>query len=174
MLSRAKKESMVEGLRKDLGEARAVFLTNLVGIRSADAVEVRRGVREAGGKVVVMRNTLMAKAAEGTPAAALVSGLKGPHALALAFGDAPPVAKALKEAGKRFEEVEIRGGVLGDEELALEQVKALADLPSREAMLATLLASCMAPVSAFARLLAALRDECESKGAERPADLEGS
>lgn len=171
MLKRAEKDAIISGLREDIEKAQAVFLTNLIGIGSNDAVGLRKEVREKTGKIVVTRNTLFRKAAEGTPVESILGELKGPHALAFAFEDAAGVAKALKEAGKNFEAVELKGGVLNGEALSLEEVKQLADLPSREEMLGTLLATFIAPVSAFARLTNSIKDECEKQGVETPGAL---
>lgn len=171
MLKRAEKDEIIAGLKKDIEAARGVFLTNLIGISSNDSVALRREVREKQGKIVVTRNTLFKKAAEGTDAEALMGELKGPHALAFAFEDAAGVAKALKEAGKNFEVVELKAGMLNGEILTKEQVTQLADLPSRDEMLGTLLATFMAPVSAFARTVNALKDECEKQGVETPGAL---
>lgn len=100
MLNRADKEALVDGLKKDIESARAVFLTNLIGIPSNDSVQVRKEIREAQGKVVVTRNTLFSRAGVGTFAEKLLSELKGPHALAFAYEDAPAVAKHLKKLEK--------------------------------------------------------------------------
>jgi large subunit ribosomal protein L10 len=162
MLNRADKEALVDGLKKDIEGARAVFLTNLIGIPSNDSVGIRKEVREAQGKIVVTRNTLFKRAAAGTYAEKLVEELKGPHALAFAFEDAPAVAKALKKAGEEFDVVDFKGGFLNGEELSIADIKALADLPSREEMLGTLLATMNAPVSAFARLMNQLKDKVEA------------
>mgnify|MGYP000905974639 CR=1 FL=1 len=171
MLMRAEKDKIISGLKKDIESARAVFLTNLVGIGSNEAVALRKEIRESQGKVVVTRNTLFKKAVEGTAAEPMLGDLKGPHALAFAYEDAAAVAKALKNAGKEFEAVELKGGVLNGELLSLAQVNQLADLPSRDEMLGTLLATFMAPVSAFARLTHAIKEECESQGVDKPSDL---
>lgn len=171
MLKRAEKDEIISGLKKDIESARAVFLTNLVGIGSNEAVALRKEIRESQGKVVVTRNTLFKRAVEGTVAEPMLGDLKGPHALAFAYEDAAAVAKALKNAGKNFEAVELKGGVLNGELLSLAQVNQLADLPSRNEMLGTLLATFMAPVSAFARLTHAIKEECEKQGVERPSDL---
>lgn len=177
MLNRADKEALVDGLKKDIEGARAVFLTNLIGIPSNDSVGIRKEVREAQGKIVVTRNTLFRRAAAGTFAEKLCEELKGPHALAFAFEDAPAVAKALKKAGEEFDVVEFKGGFLNGEELSIADIKALADLPSREEMLGTLLATMNAPVSAFARLMNQLKDKVEAgesivPGAEAAAPAE--
>lgn len=171
MLKRAEKEAIIDGLKKDIEAARAIFLTNLIGIGANDAVAIRKGVREAKGKVVITRNNLFRIAAQGTVAEKMLGELKGPHAVAFAFEDAPSVAKCLKKAGEAHELVQLKGGLLNGEELSLAQVKELADLPSREEMLGTLLATFIAPVSAFARLTNSIKDECEKQGVATPGEL---
>ena len=161
MLSRSEKEAIIQDLSKDIGRAKAIFLTNLIGIKSNEAVSVRKAVRDSNGKMVVTRNTLFKKAAAGTPAEALVANLSGPHALAFAFDDPAAIAKSLKEAGASLELVELKGGVLDGQMLTKAQVKQLADLPSRDQMLGTLLATFLAPVSAFARVLYAIQEKKE-------------
>jgi large subunit ribosomal protein L10 len=161
MLERSDKEAIIQSLKSDIEKSKAIFLTNLIGISSNDAVKVRKAVRDAQGKVVVTRNTLFKKAAVGTPAEALLSDLSGPHAVAFAFEDAAAVAKCLKDAGKDLELVSLKGGVLDGQQLNKAQVQQLADLPSRDQMLGTLLATFMAPASAFARVLFAIQEKKE-------------
>ncbi|GAB4009717.1 MAG: 50S ribosomal protein L10 [Bdellovibrio sp.] len=161
MLKRSEKEEIIAGLKKDFETAKGVFLTNLIGISSNDAVALRKEIRENNGKVVVTKNTLFQKAAAGTFAEKLMSTLKGPSALAFAFDDAAAVAKSLKKAGETFELVQLRGGFLEGKELSLNEVKQLADLPSKEQMLGTLLATFNAPVSAFVRVVEAIREKKE-------------
>lgn len=161
MLNRSEKDAIIQDLKTDIGRAKAIFLTNLIGITSNDAVSVRKAVRDNNGKMVVTRNTLFKKAAAGTPAEALVADLHGPHALAFAFEDPAAVAKSLKEAGASLELVDLKGGVLDGQMLSKAQVKQLADLPSRDQMLGTLLATFLAPVSAFARVLFAIQEKKE-------------
>ncbi len=170
MLKRAEKEALVDGLRKDIADARAVFITNLIGIPSNDSVAIRKQVRDSKGKVVVARNTLLKRAAEGTAFEKCFDSLKGPHALAFAFEDAPSVAKVLKKAAKDFEVIEFKGGMLTGEEITVAQINELADLPSREEMLGTLLATFQAPVSAFARVLHAIKEQKESGETAAPAE----
>ena len=161
MLNRSEKEAIIQDLKKDIGNAKAIFLTNLIGIKSNDAVSVRKAVRDSNGKMVVTRNTLFRKASMGTPAESLLADLKGPHALAFAFDDPAAVAKCLKVAGSTLDLVDMKGGVLDGVMLSKAQVKQLADLPSRDQMLGTLLATFLAPVSAFARVLYAIQEKKE-------------
>jgi large subunit ribosomal protein L10 len=170
MLTRAEKDVIIAGLNKKIVDANAIFLTNVIGLPSNDSNALRKSVREADGTLVVTRNSLFSKAAVGTDAEQLLSGLKGTQAVAFAFGDAPGVAKALKECGKEFELVELRGGLLDGKALSSEEVKMIADLPSRDEMLGTLLATFNAPVSALARVLFAIKESKEAGSEEIKAE----
>ncbi len=164
MLTRAKKEEIVAGLKESIENSNAVFLTNMIGVGANDSVAIRKKVRDADGKVVVTRNTLFKRAAAGTHLEDLFKEIKGPHAVAFAFKDAPGVAKVIYEAGKENELIDFKGGFLKDKPLTPEEVEQLAKLPSRDEMLGTLLATFMAPVSAFARVLHAINEKKKEGG----------
>lgn len=165
MLKRAQKEAIVEGIKADIDRAKAVFLTNLIGVKSNDAVAIRKNVRDVQGKVVITRNTLISRAGVGTTAEGLLKELKGPHAIAFAFEDPAAVAKCLKNAAADHEIIEFKGGVLDGQELSVAELKQLADLPSRDEMLGTLLATFNAPISALARVMNSIREQKEAGGA---------
>lgn len=171
MMTRAEKDTVIKDLREKIEGSSALFLTNLVGVTANEAVDVRKKVRDAKGAVVVTKNTLFGKAAEGTYAEDLLKDLKGVNAVAFAFDEAPAVAKAIFEASKDLEAVTLGKGFLNKELLNETQVTELAKLPSRDEMLATLLATFQAPVSAFARLMNSVKEECEKQGVEKAADL---
>lgn len=173
-MKRAEKEAIIDGIKKDIESAKAIFLTNLIGVKSNDAVAIRKGVREADGKIVITRNTLFKRAAEGTTVEKLFADLKGPHALAFAFDDAAAVAKCLKEASEDHEVIEFKGGFLNGEELSKAQVIELASLPSRDEMLGTLLATFNAPISALARTLFAIQEQKESGAPVEAAPAEAT
>lgn len=157
MLKKSEKETIINDLKSDMEKSSAFFLTNLIGIGANDAVLVRKNVRDSGGKVVVTRNSLFEKAAQGKSYEALLKGLKGPHAIAFAFKDAAAVAKSLKKSGAELELVTLKGGVLDGKTLTSNEVKALAELPSKDQMLGLMLATFIAPVSALVRVLDAIR-----------------
>jgi len=171
MITRQSKDVVIKDLKEKIANSQALFLTNVIGMAANDSVALRKQVREANGALVVTRNTLFGKAAEGTYAEALLKDLKGTNAVAFAFEDAPGVAKALLETSKEVECVTLGKGFLGEELLEEDKVLALAKLPSREEMLGTMLATFQAPVSSLARLLNSIKDECEAQGVEKPADL---
>ncbi|MBL7664203.1 MAG: 50S ribosomal protein L10 [Bacteriovoracaceae bacterium] len=163
MINRESKASTIEEIKTQIDKAQAIFLTNLVGIPSNDAVRIRKTVRDAKGMMMVARNSLFAKASKGTKAEALLASLKGPSAVAFAYEDSAAVAKAVFDASKEFEElIPLRGGLLGEQNLTKAEVEALAKLPSKNAMLATLLATFNAPVSAFVRTLDAIKTQKEA------------
>lgn len=171
MITREKKDAVIKDLKEKIENSRALFLTNTIGMTANDVVELRKKVREAKGGIVVTRNTLFGKAAQGTYAEELLSGLKGTNAVAFAFEDAPGVAKAIYETNKELDVVTLGKGYLNQELLDEAKVSELAKLPSRDEMLGTVLATMMAPVSSLARVLNAIKDECESQGVEKPGDL---
>lgn len=164
MMTRTEKDAVVASLRERIEKSEAAFLTNLVGIPSNDAVRIRKNVRGVQGYMAVTKNTLFARAAKGTYAEELLTNLKGTNAVALAFGDAPGVAKVINDANGEFENIVIiKGGMLGKQKLSKAEVVALAKLPSRDQMLGTLLATFNAPVSAFARVIEAIRAQKETQ-----------
>ncbi len=164
MMTRAEKDVVVASLKEKIQKSQAVFLTNLVGIPSNDAVRIRKNVRDAKGFMAITKNTLFARAAQGTYAEPLLKDLSGNNAVAFAYEDAAAVAKAVNDATGDFENiVVIKGGMLGSQKLSKAEVVALAKLPSRDQMLATLLATFNAPAGAFVRVLDAIKSQKEKQ-----------
>jgi len=145
-------------------------LTDVIGISANDAVSIRKSVRNAEGKMVVTRNTFFRIAGEGTPYEDLLKDLKGTNAIAVAFNEAPAVAKAIYDASEDLEPVELRGGLLDGKVITVDEIKALAKLPSREEMLGTLLATFNAPLSAFVRTMEQIRVKKEEGGESAPEE----
>ncbi|MBF0316176.1 MAG: 50S ribosomal protein L10 [Oligoflexia bacterium] len=154
MMSRSEKTVVIDELKQKINASSAMFLTNLVGISSNSAVRIRKDLRAVNAKIVVTKNTLFGKASEGTVGQELLAGLKGSNALVFVDGgEAPAVAKVIHQASKEFEAVVIKGGILDGKKLSVPDIEVLANLPSRDQMLGTLLATFNAPISAFARVL---------------------
>jgi large subunit ribosomal protein L10 len=165
MLNRDQKSEVIQGIKEKMEKADAAFLTNLIGVGANDSVAIRRKLRDVSGNIVVTKNTLFRKAAEGTIYEDLLKDLKGPHALAFSFEDPPAVAKVLYDAKKESEVITLKGGFLGDKALTPAEIEELAKLPSKDQMLATLLATMNAPVSAFVRVLNAIKEQKETEEA---------
>ncbi len=116
----------------------------------------RRSIKDADGSYRVVKNTLLKIAAEGTPVSGLEDHFSGPTAVAMAQGDPLAVAKALVEFAKTNKKLELQGGLLGEKVLTIDDIKALAELPSRDELLAKMLGSINAPLSNFVGVMAAI------------------
>ena len=104
-------------------------------------------MRPIGGKFQVVKNRLLKLALKETGLSIPDEWLIGPTAVSFCFDEVPPIAKALTNAAKDFEGLHIKGGILGTSTLEIEQVRAIADLPPREILLAQVLGSINAPAS---------------------------
>ena len=100
MMTRAEKDAVIKDLKEKITTARALFVTNLVGISANDAVAIRKSVRDSKGAIVVTKNTLFGIAAQGTYAEEALKSLKGTNAIAFAFEDAPGVARPFTRRAK--------------------------------------------------------------------------
>lgn len=155
-MDRSKKEQVVAELNKSLREAQAVFVADFKGIGMAQLSDLRAKVRAAGSEFQVAKNTLVKLAAKETPMEQLNDLMVGNNALGFANGDPAALAKALSDFAKANDKFVIKAGVLGEKVLNPAQIKALANLPSREVMLATLLGTMNAVPTSFVRVLAAV------------------
>ncbi len=172
---RPEKVAVVEEVREHFSEANAAILTEYRGLTVKDLAGLRRLLRSNGGEYKIYKNTLVALAARQSGLADLEPLLEGPTAIAFVTGDAAAVAKTLRDYSRTNPLLVIKGGVLGDKVIGSPETAALADLPSREVLLAQLAGAIAAPMQQMAGLLqalprnlayglAALRDKLESEG----------
>ena len=139
-----------------MSKVEVVFVTEYRGLTVGALAELRGALRNAGSEHKVYKNTLARRAAVDTGNSALVDLLVGPSALTFVSGDAAATAKALKEFSKTNPLLVIKGGALAGKLLTAKDVEALADLPSREVLLAQLAGAIQAPLVKTAGLLQAL------------------
>ena len=155
-MERRKKEETVAGLKQSLAEAQAVFITDFKGLNMEALTGLRVKVREAGCEFQVAKNTLVKLAARNTPMSQLDDLFVGNNAMGRTAGDPAVLAKLLTDFAKTNEKLVIKGGLLGDRALTPAQIKALANLPGREALLAAFLGTLNAVPTGFVRVLAAV------------------
>lgn len=155
-MNRTEKEKVVQELAKRLAETDGAFLADYRGINVDQATRLRRELTQAGVEYRVVKNNLIKLAAKGTSAEPLQAFCAGPTAIALAGADPVAPAKILSKFAKDVQAFELKAGVLGGKLLSVADINALADLPSREELLAKALASMNAPVSNFVGTLAAI------------------
>ena len=153
---RPEKVAVVTEVKERLGRADAALLTEYRGLNVAAMAELRRALRAAGGDYKIYKNTLARLGARSAGIDTLDEMLTGPTAIAFVEGDAAAVAKALRDYARGNPALVVKGGLLGQRLLTANEVTALADLPSREVILAQLAGALQAPIAQFASLLAAL------------------
>ena len=150
------KKKIVADLHDRFSRAAVVILTDYKGLDVAAATELRRQLREAGVEYSVVKNSLMSRASEETGIAAIKDQFKGPSAVAISYDDPVAPAKVLTKFASDNDKLEIKIGVLQDKVLDIKAIKALADLPSREVLLAQFLSTLNAVPSNFVRTLGAI------------------
>ena len=172
-MDRQKKEQVVAELHDKLKRASATILTDFKGMTVAEIDQLRDALAAEKIEYQVVKNTLLRLASQDTDAAALMPLLKNTNAVAIGYLDPAVPAKVLKKFNKSNDKLKIKGGALGSRLLDFNQVSALAELPSREELLAKLLGTLNAvPTSlvtvlsgvprAFVSVLAAIKDKKES------------
>lgn len=153
---RPEKVAVVDEVRDRLSSSSAAILTEYRGLKVKDMATLRRSLREVGGEYRVYKNTLVRFAARDLGLDGLEALLEGPTAIAFVDGDAVAVAKALRDYGRINPALVVKGGLLGQSVLDASEATALADLPSREVLLARIAGGLAAPMVQFAGLLQAL------------------
>lgn len=147
------KKKIVEELHERLVKSKVVIVTDYKGLNVEAMTELRRRLREAQIDYRVVKNTLLIRAAKETGVALIQDQLKGPSAIALSFDDPVAPAKVLMDFSKKNEKLEIKAGVMEDRVLDLDSIKALAALPSREALLSQLLSAMVGVPTGLVRVL---------------------
>ena len=137
----SEKTQIVEDLHERFARAAIVVLTDYKGLDVAAISELRRKLRESEIEFTVAKNTLLARAAEGTDIAALKDHFKGPSAVALSYHDPVAPAKVLVQFAETNQKLEIKAGAMKGRILDFQAIKALSTLPSREVLLGQLLSA---------------------------------
>lgn len=153
---RAEKVAVVDEVAAKLSSADAVIITEYRGLKVGQLAGLRRQLRDAGGEYKVFKNTLARLGAAKAGVEGLDEMLLGPSGITFVTGDVAAVAKALRDAAKANPLLVIKGGSMGGKILSTKDVEALAELPSREVLLAMFAGALQAPLVKTAGLLQAL------------------
>jgi large subunit ribosomal protein L10 len=153
-ISKQRKEDLVLQYVNWLQNSQAFFFAEYKGLTMKDVDELRRRVREVGGEFHVVKNTLGKVAFKSANLIVPESLLQGSSAVAVAFKDAPSLAKVVSEFARTSDFVKIKGGILGNVFISPEDVTALAELPPLPVLRAQLLGTILAPASRLVRTLA--------------------
>jgi len=145
MKSKDDKKKDIDALRQDLEKSKNLFVTGYEKLRVDQDFELRKVVRGAGGKYRVIKNNLAAKAAEGTPAEAVLKGLRGMTSMAYTTKDPVALAKALTTYAKNNPTFTFKAGLVEGRVIEIKAINDLANLPSKEEILSKLLFLINAP-----------------------------
>ncbi len=156
------KKVAVADIAAEVAKAQTIVVAEYRGITVASLTKLRATARKEGVYLRVLKNTLARRAVAGTPFEALGDAMVGPLLYAVSE-DAVAAAKVLHQFSKENDKLVLKAGCYAGQLLNQAEVSALASIPSRDELLAKLLGVMLAPVSGFARILAAVS---EKKAAE--------
>ncbi|MCM3086929.1 large subunit ribosomal protein L10 [Bhargavaea ginsengi] len=159
------KQALVDEISGKLKEAASVVVVDYRGLSVAQVTELRKQLREEGIEFKVYKNTMTRRAAEAAGLEGLNEYMTGPNAIAFSNEDVVAPARVINNFAKENDALEIKAGVIEGNVATLEEVKALAELPSREGLLSMVLSVLQAPIRNFALASKAVADQKEEQGA---------
>jgi len=148
-VDRAQKEALVEELGQIFTDSGVVVVSHYAGLTVAEMQDYRARMREVGGTVRVAKNKLAKIALDGTPCASIAGLLDGMTVLACSE-DPVAAAKVTQAYAKENDKLVILGGAMGETELDVAGVKAVAAMPSREELIASIVGCIAAPAANIA------------------------
>ncbi|HHZ19226.1 MAG TPA: 50S ribosomal protein L10 [Firmicutes bacterium] len=152
-MARPEKEAIVAEVQEKISRSQAVVLADYRGLNVEEINLLRKKLREAGVEYRVIKNTLIRLAAKNAQIDGLDPYLEGPTAIAFGYDDPVAPAKIMSDFAKDHKNLELKAGLLGDKVIDVDGVKALANLPSRTALLAQLAGLLQAPMRGLVTVL---------------------
>ncbi|MBL0422617.1 50S ribosomal protein L10 [Ramlibacter sp. AW1] len=166
-LNRSEKQAVIEEVTGLAAQAQTLVMAEYRGIKVADMTKLRNDARSKGVNLSVLKNTLARRAVAGSAFDIVADQMTGP----LIYGfsvDAVAAAKVVADFARTNDKLVIRGGAYGGKALDVNGVKELANIPTKEVLLAQLCGLLMSPISRTAVVLGALAAK-KGEGAEAPA-----
>ncbi|MGD0097437.1 MAG: 50S ribosomal protein L10 [Terracidiphilus sp.] len=152
-ISRTKKSEKVQLLAKELEGSTTAIIGTFAKLTVAKDYELRKVIRETGGKYRVVKNKLAAVSSKGTKVEAALKGLKGVNSVAFTQGDPVALAKVFAKWAGENAEFQFKLGIVDGKLLNVEEVKALATMPGKEEIFAKLLFLINAPAQRLATVI---------------------
>jgi len=152
-ISRAKKSEKIKLLASELESSTTAIVGTFSKLTVAKDYELRKVIREAGGRYRVVKNTLASISGTGTQVEAALKGLKGVNSVAFTAGDPVALAKVFAKWAGENAEFEFKLGIVDGELLTADGVKALATMPGKEEIFSKLLFLINAPAQRLATVI---------------------
>jgi large subunit ribosomal protein L10 len=156
MKKKSEKVEQAEKLRTQLATVSTVILSTFQGITVEQDTKLRRSIEAAGGHYEVVKNTVVERAAAGTPTEGLLKGLKGTNSIAYTTLDPVALAKILTKVAKDVPAFKFRAGWVEGRVISIQEINQLALLPSKEELISKIMFMLNAPAQRIATALAAL------------------
>ena len=153
---RPDKVATVQEVKSKVDGTSTAVVTEYRGLTVAEISSLRKQLRTLGADYKVFKNTLVLRAITGTTFEPIGQFLQGPTAIAFVDGDVSAVAKALRDFAKDSPMLVVKGGVVDGQVVSFKELTALADLPSRDVLLAQLAGLLASPLRTMAGLLKAV------------------
>lgn len=153
-ISKDKKEALITQYKQALVNSRGVIITEYLGLRTPDLDKLRAAVRDAKGSYSVVKLTLFKLALERAGVPVPEEILTGPVAVGFCHQEMPAMAKAFRDFGKDHELFVVKGGIMDDRLLSLDDVRSIADLPPMEVIRAQLIGVINGPARNLAGVVA--------------------
>jgi large subunit ribosomal protein L10 len=154
-LTRAKKAEKVTELAAELESSTSAIVGTFAKLTVAQDYNLRKVVREAGGKYRVLKNKLAGRASKGTPVEAVLQGLKGVSSVAYTAGDPVALTKAISTWVTDNAEFTFKLGIVDGKVISIEEIKQLATMPGRDELFSRLLFLINSPAQRLATVIAA-------------------
>ena len=155
-VTRARKTEQVEKLGKELQSVSSLIVTTYSELTVAQDYELRKTLRSSGAKYLVVKNTLAERAAKGTKVEEVLKNLSGVTSIAYTSGDPVALAKALSKYAKDNPEFSFKSGVVEGRVISINQIQALATMPSKEEIYSKLLFLMNAPAQRLVTVMNAV------------------
>ena len=152
------KSAIVEEIKSKLEGAESVVVIDYIGTTVEQATNMRAKLREADVDYTVYKNTMIARAVEGTAFEGLKDSLEGPSALAISKSDAVAPARVINNAIKEYGKMAFKAGYVEGVFYDADGLTQIANIPSRDELIAKFMGSIQSPVGKFVRTLAAIAE----------------
>ena len=150
MATKEQKNQKIAEIKESFAKAQVAIVSDPTGLSVEEITTLRRQLQKEGADYTVVKNTLAIKAIEGTQFECMGDMLKGASAIAFGFNDQVAPAKVLSNFVKEVEKAEVKGGAMDGKVLSVDEVKALAKLPSKEELYAKMLGCINSPATGLA------------------------
>ncbi|MBC7385649.1 MAG: 50S ribosomal protein L10 [Cryobacterium sp.] len=176
--NRTAKNELAEALKAKFSKSKIALFADYKGLTAMQADDLRKRIRATDAEVQVLKNNVARlvtnEGALGEDAKNLMAGIVGPTLVAFGYKDFTTTAKVFHKFSLENEAIKLKDSLMDGKLLKVADVEALATLPSREVLLSMVLATMLAPITSFVRLVDAVAKKKESEGgaAEAPAAAE--